>query len=258
MICFRSFTLRSPSRSLVFAFSYSFRVSSMHATRPDNHLYGFVLPGNTWRRADKRETARCLCIFLSLPDFHVRYISLIILSDTRHEVLPTTCGQCRYKLQESLSFSTKKSLSWYVCCLQATFFRRITHRLGVLGSGNNYTNTLTIQATQTQHKLYMIVFCFLLHVSIVHIDHRRVEKYRYRRKVLRIFLFCSAFPPVSVFHLMTVNMYNRNTQWKRKNECIEFVCCVSVGCIVSDLVTQRDDDMMMSKYVQVTHFCLYI
>jgi len=36
-----------------------------------------------------------------------------------------------------------------VCCLQATFLRRITHRLGVLDSGDNYTNTLAIQPTQT-------------------------------------------------------------------------------------------------------------
>jgi len=126
------------------------------------------------------------------------------------------------------AFFHKKSLSWYVCCPQATFFRRITHRLGFLDSGNNYTNTLAIQHTQTQHKLYMIVFYFLHHVSIVHIDHHRVEKYKYRRKVLRIFLFCSAFPPVSVFYLMMVNMYNRNTQWKRKKPM--YSVCVLCFC----------------------------
>jgi hypothetical protein len=90
MICFRSFTLRSPSKPLPFAFCYSFRVSSMHATRPDNHLYWFVRSGNIWWRLDKREASRCLCILLSLSEFHARYVSLIIYSGTRHEVLPTT------------------------------------------------------------------------------------------------------------------------------------------------------------------------
>jgi hypothetical protein len=95
IISFRSFTLRSPSRPLPWAFCYSSRVSYMHATRPDNQLHWLVRPGNIWWRADKREASRCLCILLSPSDFHVRYVSLIIFSDTRHEVLPTTCGECR-------------------------------------------------------------------------------------------------------------------------------------------------------------------
>jgi hypothetical protein len=93
-----------------------------------------------------------------------------------------------------------------VCRLQATFFRRITHRLGVLDSGNNFTNTRTIQPTQTQHKLYKFAFCFLLHVVII-IGYKNAGT---EGKELRIFLFCSAFPPVPVFYLMMVNMYDRN------------------------------------------------
>lgn len=70
IVCFRSFTLTSPSRPLPFTFCYSFRVSSMHATRPHNNLYWFVRPGDIWWRADKREASQCVCILLSLPDFH--------------------------------------------------------------------------------------------------------------------------------------------------------------------------------------------
>jgi hypothetical protein len=73
-----------------------------------------------------------------------------------------------------------------VCCLEATFFRHITHRLGVLDSGINYTNYTSNTAhvyTNTTHKLLYVHLLFFTKFFITHIDHLRIEKCRYRRKV---------------------------------------------------------------------------
>lgn len=98
------------------------------------------------------------------------------------------------KIQESLPFFHKKSLSWYLSCLLATFFRRITHRLGVLHSCSNYTNKLAIQPTQT---LYV---CLLFSTTCFD-HHHRVEKCRYGMKsatdfpLLQRFSFCTCILP---------------------------------------------------------------
>jgi len=150
----------------------------------------------------------------------------------------------------------KKSLSWYVCCMQATFFRLFTHRSGILDSGNNYTNTLAIQPTH-KHKTnsirssFIFYYMFRSHV-LINIGYKNTST---EGKVLRIFLFCNAFPPVPVLCLMTVDMYDKICTGE-KNKRVEFVCCVFAGCIASDWVTQRDDDMMISKHK--SHSSLFI
>jgi hypothetical protein len=81
---------------------------------------------------------------------------------------------------------------------------------------------LTLEPTQTQHISSIRSFSFLIHVSVINVDHHQIEEHRHRRKRARekassvaIFLLCLYFIPYDV-------QYFDRVENKRTNA---YSCC---------------------------------